>query len=673
MEKLWRLEKAGNELHPAPGPRTMRAGTAPAEQGIAAMKKRTVSAHEIPKTAGKTKRPSTVRAAQSAATPAPGEPHPPTPARAAQKSRPQSSKKAANVMPKAKSIPAQSAPIESAVVKPNVPVPSEAAGRPQQPPAASVTKPHVPAPTPSAEPLRQTVSAARRSSLPQPPAASVAKSPVTTPPQTAKPSVPAAIPSAEPLRQDASAANVRSDPHPPPDSPAASSFLPQTISGEESKVEEVNMDSIAVVRQTLLRKGKTAVPSILLEGDEPSAPAPSGPGQKFSLGATPPAQSFSGGELPDSYGTRKLFLTARDPHWLYATWDLTAAQQKELNAASSDGHLILRIYAGKIEGHPAYEIHVHPESRHWFAHVERAGNSYAAELGYYSALGKWMRVSVSSGTLTPPDAASPESEADFATIPFEFPFAKLMQIIEEAVRDNLPLAVAIEELRRHGHPDLPRFSSSGFSSVAPAPSGGAGPAAETAPSRTSGAAAPSPGKAGSARVWTPEQEKALARIINIDQTRRVWMGSLEITELVRRRLAHEVTSPVTAFGVGVPGIVPAPVAGPSGGSSPMGGQGDHAKGFWFNVNAELVIYGATEPNAKITLGGHEIKLRADGTFSFRFALPDGKYDLPAVAVSADGTDGRAAELKFSRTTEYLGDVGATPPDPALKPPLAGNH
>jgi len=434
-------------------------------------------------------------------------------------------------------------------------------------------------------------------------------------------------------------------------------------------MEKVNVDSTTVVRHTIQRKRKPAVPPILLEGDEPSAPAPSGPGEKFSLGATPPAQSFSGGELPDSYGTRKLFLTARDPHWLYATWDLTPAQQKELNAASSDGHLILRIYAGKIEGHPAYEIHVHPESRHWFAHVERAGNSYAAELGYYSALGKWMRVAISSGTLTPPDAASPESEADFATIPFEFPFAKLMQIIEEAVRDNLPLAVAIEDLRRHGHPDLPRFSSSGFSSVAPSPSGGAGLTAETA--RTPGAAAPSAGKPGSSRVWTPEQEKALARIINIDQTRRVWMGSLEITELVRRRLAHEVTSPVTAFGVGVPGIVPAP-SGPAGVSSPAGGPADRAKSFWFNVNAELVIYGATEPSAKVTLGGHEIKLRADGTFSFRFALPDGKYDLPAVAVSADGTDGRAAELKFSRATEYLGDVGATPQDPALKPPLADN-
>ena len=60
--------------------------------------------------------------------------------------------------------------------------------------------------------------------------------------------------------------------------------------------------------------------------------------------------------------------------------------------------------------------------------------------------------------MTPPDAVSAEADAEFATIPFEFPFAKLMQIIEDAVRENLPLAQAIEELRRHGHPDLPRVT-----------------------------------------------------------------------------------------------------------------------------------------------------------------------------------------------------------------------
>jgi len=234
--------------------------------------------------------------------------------------------------------------------------------------------------------------------------------------------------------------------------------------------------------------------------------------------------------------------------------------------------------------------------------------------------------------MTPPDAVSSETDTDFATIPFEFPFAKLLEIIKAALCENLPLAQALEELRRHGYPDLPRV--------------------------TAVAAVPLPAK------WTPVQEQALAKIINIDAVRRVWMGSLEITELIRRKLAHEISSlGASQFGISSAGV--------SSLSSPFGGM-EKAKGFWFNVNAELIIYGATEPDAKVTLGGHEIKLRPDGSFSYRFSLPDGKYDMPAVAVSADGDDARAAELKFSRATEYLGDVGRHPQDPALRPPLPEN-
>ncbi|HEU6447908.1 MAG TPA: DUF4912 domain-containing protein [Verrucomicrobiae bacterium] len=396
----------------------------------------------------------------------------------------------------------------------------------------------------------------------------------------------------------------------------------------ESKGDKTEITAETKVRRTYTRKKKIETPAILLEGDHPGLPEISGPGEKFALGPTPPQQTFptSESELPESYGTKKLFLTARDPHWLYVNWDLTPDQQNKLNAKSSEGHLVLRIYYNKIEGHPAYEIHVHPESRHWFAHVERAGNSYVAELGYYSPVGRWTRIAVSTATVTPPDAASSATEADFATIPFEFPFARLMEIVKAAIGENLPLAEAVEELRRAGHPQLPRLN--GNSNTQPA-------------------------------AWTPEQEKALAKIIAIDQTRRVWMGSLEITELIRRRLAQEISSlGISSFGV-------------SSFSSPIGGM-EKQKGFWFNVNAELIIYGATEPDAKVTLGGHEIKLRPDGSFSYRFALPDGNYDLPAVAVSADGDDARAAELKFSRKTDYLGDVGVHPQDPSLQAPLPEN-
>src|SRR3984957_5738375 len=94
---------------------------------------------------------------------------------------------------------------------------------------------------------------------------------------------------------------------------------------------------------------KLEVPSILLEGDRPAPPADSGPGQKFALGVWPvsPRTEKAEPELPEAYGTKKLFLTARDPHWLYANWDLTQEQLLKLNAKSAEGHLILRIYLNK--------------------------------------------------------------------------------------------------------------------------------------------------------------------------------------------------------------------------------------------------------------------------------------------------------------------------------------
>ena len=384
-----------------------------------------------------------------------------------------------------------------------------------------------------------------------------------------------------------------------------------------------------LVRRTFTRRKKIEAPAILLEGDQPAPPPVSGPGEKYSLGPVPPAQNFptAESELPESYGTKKLFLTARDPHWLYAHWDLTREQQLKLNAQSADGHLVLRIYAHKIEGHPTYEIHVHPESRHWFAHVERAGNSYVAELGYYSALGKWMRISTSSGTMTPPDAFLPRPTPNSPRFRLNFRSPNCW-------RSSRPPSAKIFRWRR-------RLKNCAATVI---------PTCRASRPRRRCRCPPS---------WTPQQEQALAKIINIDAVRRVWMGSLEITELIRRRLAHEISS-LGASQFGVSSL-----------SSPFGGM-EKAKGFWFNVNAELIIYGATEPDAKVTLGGHEIKLRPDGSFSYRFSLPDGKYDLPAVAVSADGDDARAASLKFSRETEYLGDVGAHPQDPALKPPLPEN-
>ena len=96
------------------------------------------------------------------------------------------------------------------------------------------------------------------------------------------------------------------------------------------------------------------------------------------------------------------------------------------------------------------------------------------------------------------------------------------------------------------------------------------------------------------------------------------------------------------------------------------------KGFWLNLNAELVLYGATEPDATLLVDGYPVQLRPDGTFSCRFALPDGDYEIALWAMSAEG-DLRQAVLKFRRRSDYEGEVSAHPQDPALTAPPADNQ
>ena len=397
-------------------------------------------------------------------------------------------------------------------------------------------------------------------------------------------------------------------------------------------IQEVKKAATAAAPRvkTGLRKKALSIPSILLEGDQPSAPSPSGPGTRYALGPTPPIEHFTEtGELPESYGTKRLVLAARDPHWLYAHWDFTRDQLNKYNGLSADGHLVLRVYESQVSGTPFTQVHVHPESRNWFVHVGKAATKYMAELGYYDRDGKWVQVTKSGATLTPPDALSEDTSVRFATIPVDVPFEQLLKIVKAVASENMPLAEAIEQLRASGFEKLPAAGSWIKSS------------------------------------WTPQQEQALASLVTMDQVRRVWIGSLEITELVRRHLVQEVSS-LSAAQLQLPSSISLASL-----SSPFGGM-ERRKGFWFNVNAELIIYGATERDATVKIGDRQIKLRPDGTFSYRFVLPDGNFELPAQATSADGDDTRSAALKFSRRTDYRGEVGAHPQDPNMKPPLVEN-
>lgn len=107
-------------------------------------------------------------------------------------------------------------------------------------------------------------------------------------------------------------------------------------------------------------------------------------------------------------------------------------------------------------------------------------------------------------------------------------------------------------------------------------------------------------------------------------------------------------------------------------SSAVGSAGlvAEAGGFHFRVNAEVVVFGSTEPGARVTLAGRPVVLRPDGSFTFRCALPDGRFELPLVAVSSEGHGHRAALLTLQRGTVVHGEVGVHPIDPGLPSPEA---
>lgn len=368
------------------------------------------------------------------------------------------------------------------------------------------------------------------------------------------------------------------------------------------------------------------VAAFLLEGDEPSHPEVGGPGEKFSLGPTMSLEHFSEAiaPLPEAYGTGKLFLTARDPHWLYAHWDFTREEQFRHNARSVDRHLVLRVHDAAPAAKPVAEYHVHPESKHWFVPVERAGETYTTELGYYQAGRKWKSLAFSAPQRTPPDNISKDSTVKFATIPAELSFETMLALLKETAGDaaqTAPLAHVVDKIRPRAREYFPKSDQPGD--------------------------------------WTSEQEQALAEVVAADRA-GVALPSSE--EFVAEKSWPEFTF---NFDTGESAPLPSPTSYVS---SFFGGE--VPKDFWFKVNAELIIYGATEPNATVTFAGKQIQLRPDGSFRFRFALPDGQFELPVTAVSVDGTDGRAAELRFTRSTEERGHVATAPTDPALKPPPA---
>jgi hypothetical protein len=84
--------------------------------------------------------------------------------------------------------------------------------------------------------------------------------------------------------------------------------------------------------------------------------------------------------------------------------------------------------------------------------------------------------------------------------------------------------------------------------------------------------------------------------------------------------------------------------------------------FNFEVDSELLVYGATSPNAHVTFRGEPIELRDDGTFTVRVSMPERRQVIPVVATRSDGVEQRTIVIAIERNTKVMETLVRDPQD-----------
>ncbi|MEI6506524.1 MAG: DUF4912 domain-containing protein [Planctomycetota bacterium] len=80
---------------------------------------------------------------------------------------------------------------------------------------------------------------------------------------------------------------------------------------------------------------------------------------------------------------------------------------------------------------------------------------------------------------------------------------------------------------------------------------------------------------------------------------------------------------------------------------------DSAVGFQLEVDAELIVYGATRPDAYVTLQGEPVKVQPDGTFRVRVDMPNKRQVLPIVASVPNGGGRQTVVMAIERNTKSM--------------------
>lgn len=338
--------------------------------------------------------------------------------------------------------------------------------------------------------------------------------------------------------------------------------------------------------------------------------------------SAPVAPAFEDlGELPTTYHEDVLFLVARDPRWLFSYWDFDWARYPSQSMRGGSRQFFLKIYTGS--GAEESVVEIKPEARNWYVPVNSGGSAHFAEIGFYNTQGEWEGVVRSAIVMTPAEEVAHEEAAAFATLPAHLTFEQMLDLLKDRMAEGESLIAALARVAGEGQVEF---------------------------------------RAGAAPTWTEDQKRLLAALLGDTLVDKLGLGSDELDQLLRKQLSEKLQGDLSSLGLSSAGFAP-------GGHSLFSGIGAswsaqpfsiHAeRGFYMHVNAEIIFYGGTHPDAAVTVDGKPIQLSADGTFRYHFTLPDGDFAIPIVARSPDGVEQRSATLSFVRSTEKSGKVDDT--------------
>jgi len=120
-----------------------------------------------------------------------------------------------------------------------------------------------------------------------------------------------------------------------------------------------------------------------------------------------------GEHLPQYYGEDRLVLLPRDPHWLFAYWEISLPTRYYLQSTlqkdwdSLDLYLrVFRLHSESLEEESHYDIQITPAADNWYIKVGVPNKKYRAELGCLMPDKQFKVLLFSNIVATPRDSLS---------------------------------------------------------------------------------------------------------------------------------------------------------------------------------------------------------------------------------------------------------------------------